>query len=145
MTWIAGKIAFKYKNDTSLADHSSSFDVLEEKEVKSLFLTKSLEQSIILKPSKDFLEDVRKLDFYFNNYHPKDEKLRKGEFGLIKNFSMLMLPKFPHLKFEILNEFTQLKSEIHLKHWNKKIQENKKARSTRRGLAKNAEFFGSTK
>ena len=72
--WIAGKITFKYRNDTSLSDHSSSIDVLEEKKVKSLFLTKSLEQSTISKPSKDFLEDVRKLDFHFCDYQPKDEK-----------------------------------------------------------------------
>ena len=54
LTQLAGKIAFKFKDDKTLCDPSLSLDVLEEKQVKSHYLTKSFEQSITLISSTEF-------------------------------------------------------------------------------------------
>ena len=130
--WVAGYLAFKTK-DPSLADDSSKQNH-DDQDVTgcNLFLTKSLKEGTIFSPSKEFLNDVRKMYELFASYHPLPN-LKQGP-GLHSDFLKILSKEFPHLKSNVLKEFTVTRTNFQIKLLNQLAAQGK--RLTLRG-AKN--------
>ena len=131
---VAGLIAHKFK-DESL----SSSGVLHDVQTKSLLLTKSIKEGLIVAPSKDWLNEVTIMYNLFERHHPLP-KLRQGP-GLNSNFTKILVEKFPHRTFETLNEFTTIRTNLQIKLINTLAREGKK--STSRGARNLVETINS--
>ena len=79
---------------------------------------------MILAPSPIWLQEVTKMYQLFLDYHPPDS-LRKG-FNLKKDFTDLLVQKFPHRDLKVLKEFYSITTNGQIRAINAKAKENKK-------------------
>ena len=139
LEWLAGRLAFMFKNNKSLSDSFTEENSTKYKS-KSLFLTKSMKDSIILKPSDTWMQDLIKMDGLFSTYHGENS-LRTGR-GLISKFHKILKDIFPTYDVHILKAFTFLRTGIQIKCINKAVEEKKKSKMTQRGAKKTVRMAG---
>ena len=144
---LAGQVAFQFKDDLSL--HTAP--ELNSCVHKSSFLTKKIRHNMMYPPSASWLADVSRFDEIFGMHHPyvmaqkktKDKEkvtqkqLRSGP-GLVMDLVKICRVEFPHRSFELLHKLCAARTDMELKNWNKTIEENKKLKSTKRGICKTA-------
>ena len=122
--FVAGSIAFKFKNANLTGDGSS-----DEVKAESLFLTKSIKNGTILTPSVKWIKDITSMYGLFKKHHPLP-KLRQGP-GLVSEFTKVLQTHFPTYDYAVLKEFAIIRTNLQIKLINETARQGKK--STVRG------------
>ena len=139
LEWLAGRLAHifqaKYElSDNAIVENSAKFSS------KSLFLTKSMRNSIILKPSEVWMKDIIKMEGMFCAYNGENS-IRKGR-GLISRFQKMLKMEFPTYNMEILTTYALLRLAIQIKAINKAVEAKKKSKMTLLGAKKTLRMAG---
>ena len=134
ITWVAGTLAFRFKEDASLKSGESA-----NVQSDSLFLTKSIKNGTIINPSQSLVDDVALMYKTFADHHPLPN-LRPGP-GLHANFVQLLVQKFPNRSRKLLEAFTEIRTNMQIKVINNLVKLNKK--STLRGARNLVETINS--
>ena len=133
LEWLAGRLAYLFQANKALADSS-----IEENSSKfksdSLFLTRSMKNSIILKPSDVWKKDVMKMDGLFTMYNGENS-LKNGR-GLVSRFHRILKIEFPNYDIEMLKTFAFLRTAIQIKSIKKAVEAKKKSKMTQKGAQK---------
>ena len=135
--WNAGRIAFLCESEKSLSDNFDMNVDFDEKLCKSLYLSKNMKNGTILKPSKEWLQDVKRMEQLFLVHHPQNG-IRKRSPGLKSDFVKILKYELPHRPIRVLEEFVSLRTKTQLKLHHAYLKEKKRA--TLRGSRKNAQF-----
>ena len=77
----------------------------------------------MLKPTEDWLNDVKRMDKMFMEHHPQDCLMRGV--GLTQDFTKKLQIAFSGQKVEILDYFCRARTRARIRHINRKIMASK--------------------
>ena len=117
--WVAGNLAYKFQSENL---HSNEQENVSHPDTE--YLTRSVQNGLILPPSSIWLKEVGTMYQMFLDYHPENS-LQKGQ-GLINGFTNLLVEKFPHRNPAVLKEFTKIRTFGQIRAINTKAKEKKK-------------------
>ena len=139
LTWLAGRLAFLFPANKSLAE-SSNVENSAKYNSESFFLIKSMKNSIILKPSEGWMQDLIKMDSIFCIYNGENS-LKTGR-GLIARLLRILINEFPSYDIAILKTFAYLRTAIQIKSINKAVELKKKSKMSKKGAQKTVRMAG---